>query len=194
MSEQKESECRICLTSDVNVFKPCPCAWVHQECLNQWRRTSHRATWECDICHFKYRFGNQLWSVKILKSQITHTILTLLLITSVVAFVCYFIKYFALLVLGLQRITIGKLVWWAILLIGFITFILAFLADDRDRHINFTWWDYYMFHNSPQWLDYFSYAFGIGGFGIFMKLTYFIVREKIMQKCEELGEQILSYH
>ena len=61
-------QCRICFDvgSDGEqgpLFRPCRCsgsmAWVHRECLDQWRRSSvnPRSFFRCDNCLFEYRFG-----------------------------------------------------------------------------------------------------------------------------------------
>ena len=55
--------CRICLggEEDGELISPCLCrgtsAFVHRECLNNWRRMSQNPTsfWRCDSCRYNYR-------------------------------------------------------------------------------------------------------------------------------------------
>eukprot|EP00300_Choanocystis_sp_HF-7_P020820 c20684_g2_i1.p1 GENE.c20684_g2_i1~~c20684_g2_i1.p1 ORF type:complete len:231 (+),score=33.10 c20684_g2_i1:25-693(+) len=65
-STEDNAQCRICLDTENEqsnpLFRPCSCrgtaAWVHVDCLTQWRRTSvnPRSFYECDQCHYKYQF------------------------------------------------------------------------------------------------------------------------------------------
>ncbi len=62
--------CRICFDSEETpsnpLLRPCRCrgsmAYVHCECLNEWRRQSvnPKSFYECDTCKFKYQFGTAM--------------------------------------------------------------------------------------------------------------------------------------
>ena len=66
--DEDAPQCRICFDGGCfgeqgPLFRPCRCsgsmAWVHRECLDQWRRSSAnpRSFFRCDNCLFEYRFG-----------------------------------------------------------------------------------------------------------------------------------------
>lgn len=53
--------CRVCrceATSDKPLFHPCICTgsikWIHQECLTQWMRYSHKEY--CELCRYRFTF------------------------------------------------------------------------------------------------------------------------------------------
>mmetsp|Transcript_5868 Transcript_5868/g.6748 ORF Transcript_5868/g.6748 Transcript_5868/m.6748 type:complete len:274 (+) Transcript_5868:13-834(+) len=63
-----ERICRICFEGgdygeNGHLFRPCLCsgtsAWVHMECLDQWRRssTNPKSFYRCDQCQYEYKFG-----------------------------------------------------------------------------------------------------------------------------------------
>lgn len=58
-------------TPGQKMFRPCLCAgslaYVHLDCLNQWRSTSEAANSTCSICHYKYRVQENLVSQILLK-------------------------------------------------------------------------------------------------------------------------------
>ena len=67
-NDEDAPQCRICFDGGCfgeqgPLFRPCRCsgsmAWVHRECLDQWRRSSAnpRSFFRCDNCLFEYRFG-----------------------------------------------------------------------------------------------------------------------------------------
>ena len=53
--------CRLCLEQDGRLVQKCACCgtakWVHEHCLEQWRRTSSRedAAYRCGQCMDEYR-------------------------------------------------------------------------------------------------------------------------------------------
>ncbi|QDZ25613.1 hypothetical protein HOP50_18g81550 [Chloropicon primus] len=75
VAEGRERLCRICLdgeTSDDVMISPCLCrgtsAYVHRECLNDWRRMSSNPSsfWRCDSCRYNYR-TKQIKQLDVLK-------------------------------------------------------------------------------------------------------------------------------
>ena len=62
--------CRICLdhedTPSNPLLRPCRCrgsmAYVHRNCLNEWRRQSihPNSIYQCDTCKFEYRFATAI--------------------------------------------------------------------------------------------------------------------------------------
>lgn len=62
--QDDEPQCRICQAKqsecpEMKLFRPCKCsgsqAFVHMECLNQWRATSESAFKTCSVCQYSYQ-------------------------------------------------------------------------------------------------------------------------------------------
>eukprot|EP00981_Chlorochromonas_danica_P000489 scaffold99_cov160-Ochromonas_danica.AAC.2 len=63
--------CRICQTTQSEMpekvlIRPCLCsgsqAFVHVDCLNQWRATSSEAFTKCSICQYQYQIKRSVWT------------------------------------------------------------------------------------------------------------------------------------
>lgn len=90
--------CRICFESETAdnqdpanpLISPCLCSGgsrhVHRQCLAQWRTTNHRADafYQCEVCKYRYEY-RRLWWAGILGSQVTLTVLFLILMSGLIA-------------------------------------------------------------------------------------------------------------
>lgn len=199
-------ECRICFDSEETelnrLFRPCLCrgtqAYVHEECLNQWRTAAHdhSAFYQCTTCKYQYRI-NRIWYAHFFTNRATLVVLTLFFISVSIGFVAYFIKTLAFLVLGVKMTKnfwalSSKLVLYAIALIGFVTFILTIFGEDAD--FNFA-----DFHLDPFFFDstFFtglSYSISAFGFVIFIKKVYNGIEFEMKKQMMKIHERILEGH
>lgn len=76
------------------LFSPCKCKgtqkYVHEGCLNQWRRSSPSGTnmWQCPTCKYSYTLGRLRWA-RMLSNWSSQVVLTLVIFT-----ICIFILGF----------------------------------------------------------------------------------------------------
>lgn len=227
-------ECRIChddQETDLSgpLFTPCLCngtqALVHRECLETWRRQQERLggigqSKRCELCHYEYRFGRHFWQ-RILASRYSVHVCTLITVVSIVLVVAYALKYVAYLVLGLKltrrsMALTGRLVWYSILVIGFVTMLITLLVlifgDNRNNGvaeaIHFGHW-YGGPWNGP-WhgpgpgvfdspaaleslFDMLGYVFSLSGFLVFIKYCYMMIETQIELVLRKTGVMILEY-
>jgi hypothetical protein len=81
-----ERQCRLCFehgdTAENRLFSPCECngslAYLHEQCLEQWRDTSWKSLWECPVCLYQYRV-QRLSVYRAVMHRATPWLLTLLL-------------------------------------------------------------------------------------------------------------------
>jgi E3 ubiquitin-protein ligase DOA10 len=193
-------ECRICFDGeDQNLgrlFKPCLCrgtqAYIHENCLNQWRLqgANSRQFYQCPTCHYNYR-TSRIWYANLLIHPLFITILTILIITTTVITIALLLKFFTFLLIGasLGRSAFaltGRLIWWSILIIGFLTMIVALIKEDvRINPGDFRYVDSAI-------IDIFGYVFSLSGFALFIKNVYGVVRERTHSYMTQLGEQIME--
>lgn len=99
MSECSDEDapcCRFCQSSEPigPLIRPCKCsgsqAYVHVDCLNQWRATSKTARTKCPVCRFKYITKNKTYTALVSRSLISHPRL-LGLASSLSAYIIIFI-------------------------------------------------------------------------------------------------------
>lgn len=144
-----QKECRICFDSEETpenkLFRPCLCrgtqAFVHEECLNQWRLTTHNSSsfYACPTCGYRYRI-DRIWYSHFFTHKATISVITFLFIILAILFVAYFIKTAAFLFFGVKMTKniwtlSSKLVMYAMMAIGFLTLIAVLLGGDNDMAI-----------------------------------------------------------
>ncbi len=197
-------ECRICFDGeDVNLgrlFKPCLCrgtqAYIHEGCLNQWRQQGanepgqSRQFYQCPTCHYNYRTA-RVWYASLLIHPIVIAIITILTILLTVVTIALLLKWLAFIFIGVQLgrnafALTGRLIWWSILVIGFLTMLAAILKDDT--RINF---GDLRFVDSAV-IEVFGYAFSLSGFMLFIFNVYESVRKLTHSYMLQLGERIIE--
>lgn len=94
--------CRICFEQETAesqdrsnpLICPCMCSgsskYVHRQCLQQWRKTNHRAdaSYQCEVCKYRYRY-QRLWWASILGHQVTLAIMFVLVMAASIAVLGY---------------------------------------------------------------------------------------------------------
>jgi hypothetical protein len=74
-----EPQCRICQAyqselPELPLFSPCLCsgsqAYVHRDCLKQWRATSPEAYHQCSVCQYAYQVKRPFWAKTITSSSL----------------------------------------------------------------------------------------------------------------------------
>lgn len=206
--EEEGPSCRICLESGETaesgrLFSPCLCSGssghIHESCLAQWRRSNHSAFLRCGICHYEYRTSRQKYA-SIITNPWTITIASILVVVCSVAIVAYFLKFLCYLVLGASAsrsvfALSGKLVWWAMAIIGIVTLIVCLLAsDDRGDALGAVFRFIGEIGHEPVAVQYVGHGLSLTGFGLFCKGVYRGVRNVAQHWLEQLGDKVLGVH
>ena len=213
VNENKEdvASCRICYgtAEDGRLIKPCKCSgsvrYIHVSCLDKWRMTSanQNNAVRCDMCHYEYQFSRVLLA-KFLQNPKFISFVSFLIIAITVLLIAYFIRAFFYLVLGVKLTKTtwalsSKIVWWAILLIGFVFALFCLLAAIFDNNgandmgslfrimLEINWsGDPGLFFNCL------GYSFSFMGFGMFVKGVYQYVFFQACLILDKFGNSILE--
>lgn len=206
--EEQEDNCRICFDGReiATLFSPCHCRgssrFIHIHCLEEWRKQGQRQFFECSTCLYKYRFS-RIFYAKLLSSSKFITFVTLFVIIFSIAFVGFALKFSALLFLGLRlgrsafSLT-DRLIWWSMLLIGFVTAILSLFNASNNENgaggrivmdIIRSFGD--TSFNSPS-IEILGYTMSFTGFGLFIVRVYQFVRSYFNQLLTKCGQRILD--
>lgn len=200
-----ENTCLLCLEQDDvtkgKLFRPCRCSYIHEKCLEELR--IHRSIYahECSICKYKYRVS-RVWFANLIINPITISIVTFAVIMLSVIIISWFIRFFVYFLIGVKLThrafaLSGKIVWWSILLIGFIT-ILAAIYDDRENRIEIPNFGDHLFrihlirNNDLNFFEYIGYMLSLTGFVIFIKNIYNIVRMYSVVLLNKFGQRVLN--
>jgi hypothetical protein len=196
------------LMEKISQWANCLCkgtqAYIHVNCLNAWRfnAVGSRQFYECPTCKYHYR-TSRIWYAELLVNPILIAALTLITILSAITILAYFIKFFAFLVIGVRLgrnafALSGKLVFWAILLIGGITMVVTLFGDQNNNpninagpviHIVN---DIMTVEGSSSLFTFCGYGFSLMGFAMFIKNVYSYVEKYMRNKMQQLGEHILE--
>lgn len=195
--------CRICFESEGALFHPCLCngsqRYIHQTCLEEWRNSNANNLYRCPTCHCYYRFARVL-TARFLQHPITLCLSTLLVIGLSVAFVAFFIRWFCVLFFGMQLSRSAfalstRLVWWSVLVIGFLTLMATILVEDTNRnHVNIGsfFQDVNWYYIDGPVINFFGYSISLFGFGLFIRAVYNSIEQRIDQLLRSLGNRIVE--
>lgn len=208
-----ENTCLLCLEQDDvtkgKLFRPCRCSYIHEKCLEELR--IHRSIYahECSICKYKYRVS-RVWFANLITNPITISVVTFAVIMLSVIIISWFIRFFVYFLIGVKLThrafaLSGKIIWWSVLLIGFITILLA-IYDDRENRIeipNFgdhhfriydvrIYDDLIFFKYIRCIFEYIGYMLSLTGFVIFIKNIYNIVRMYSVVLLNKFGQRVLN--
>lgn len=196
------NECRICFQTELNdlgrLFRPCLCkgtqAYIHEECLQQWRAVAHNPTnrYQCPTCKYTYQY-ERIWFANLITHKIFVGICSLTIIIMAVAIVAFFIKWLAFLFIGIRLshnffALSGKLVWWSVLLIGAISMICFMFKEGNGPDLqisNLVTFDSYAF-------EIFGYGFSVIGFMVFIFSVYNNVERILDCYLRRLGDRIVE--
>lgn len=190
-------ECFLCLDgvdlSKGKLFHPCKCSHIHEKCLQEIRKRIGRYTYQCPTCRYEYKMV-RVWFANIITNPITITIFTFFTIVISVVTVAWFINFFAYLLMGVKIANkafalSGKIVWWAVLFIGFTTMLLSLLGDDIITIPNLYSRGVYI---DPYFFEFIVYGFSIMGFLLFIKSVYNLVHIYTSLLLSVFGQRILE--
>jgi len=197
-----DHECFICLDgediSKGKLFRPCRCSHIHEKCLDELRVRNRRWTHECPTCRYEYKMIRK-WFVSLMIHPITITIISILFITISVVLMAWFIRFFSYLLIGVKLThrafsLSGKIVWWAVLIIGFINMIIALHDEDNDgegvgRTRNL---DFRGMYIDPYYFEFMGYGFSLMGFVVFIKSVYNLVHVRTTILMNVYGQRVLE--
>lgn len=185
------------------MVRPCLCrgtqSWIHEACLAEVRRQS--STWfnRCTVCHYAYR-DQRMWLANVAKRPCTATTLTVLVIVASVAAVVVFLRTALALLAGIKLLrpvlaSTRRLVWWAVLLIGFVTMLVTLFGEDGPRP-QIEWND----HNRLLWhpdefataFNVLGYSFSLVGFCLYIKKVYAAVDRVLAGQLVSLSQRIVE--
>src|SRR5665648_491164 len=191
-NERNDSaECRICFEDEKQgqLIRPCLCAgtakYIHLQCLEQWRTSSvnRNNAFRCDICHYEYRFS-RVKIAKFIQNPLTISVFSFLVIAVTVALVAFFIRAFFYLLLGVKLSKSafslsGKIVWCAVLVVGFTFALISMLALLGENHndnagANGVFRAFFDFTSMPNstFFEFVGYGFSLTGFAMFVLSVY----------------------
>ena len=209
MENNEAKTCKFCLDSDgsESMISPCLCKgsqkFVHRSCLDQWRFQHLNDSFvQCTICKYKYKMS-RIWFASVLQHQLTISTLTFIAITSTVLFVSVFINTILMFFVGSGTILASKgqtlrsvlsvstkIVWWSVMLIGFITMLIVIYSSE-DR-VQFGRLSFEVLMEPSPVVQFIFSGFSLCGFGLFCRPIYLFIRTCIELRLNQLGEHVLN--
>jgi magnesium-transporting ATPase (P-type) len=201
-----EIECRMCLEgkdeTKGRLFKPCLCkgtqGLIHEKCLKDWRMHAINSSqyFQCPTCKYKYNVGRPRLAT-VLMNPITITLCTILTIVIAVILMAFLIRFFMFAFIGIQLsrsafALSGKIIWWSVLVIGFLTLLCSLFSQDEGANINGLDIFVRIGFDTPELVTYTGYGFSLVGFGMFIKMVYFTVEQFMKEQLDRIGERVLE--